>query len=85
MTTRVYMGDEKEYALNMPHFEAWSKKSGIPWRAIKPHLESTLEKARALWPKSLEELPMDARFMQEVDFKAVAISKKYRLGVKHRL
>jgi len=70
VTTRVYMGDEKEVALNMgktkkwyeanmSHFEAWSKKSDIPWRAIKPHLESTIEKARALWPKSLEDLPMD--------------------------
>jgi serine/threonine-protein kinase HipA len=70
VTTRVYMGDEKEVALNMgktkkwyeanmSHFEAWAKKSDIPWRAIKPHLENTIEKARALWPKSLEELPMD--------------------------
>jgi len=70
LTTRVYMGDEKEYALNMgktkkwyeanmPHFEVWSKKSNIPWRAIKPHLESTIEKARALWPNALKDLPMD--------------------------
>ncbi|NOQ12967.1 MAG: type II toxin-antitoxin system HipA family toxin, partial [Methyloprofundus sp.] len=70
VTTRVYMGDEKEYALNMgktkqwyavnmSHFELWSKKSGIPWRAIKPHLEHTIEKARALWPNALKDLPMD--------------------------
>lgn len=70
VTTRVYMGDEKEYALNMgktkkwyevnmSHFEAWSKKSDIPWRAIKPHLESTIGKARALWPNALKDLPMD--------------------------
>ena len=71
VTTRVYMGNEKEVALNMgktkkwyeanmSHFEAWSKKSGIPWRAIKPHLETTLEKARTLWPTALKDLPMDA-------------------------
>ncbi len=70
VTTRVYMGDEKDVALNMgktkkwyeanlSHFKAWSNKSDIPWRAIKPHLESTIEKARALWPNALEELPMD--------------------------
>ena len=70
VTTRVYMRDEKEVALNMgktkkwyeanmSHFEAWSNTSDIPWRAIKPHLESTIEKARALWPNALEELPMN--------------------------
>ena len=71
VTTRVYMGNEKEVALNMgktkkwyeanmSHFEAWSKKSDIPWRAIRPHLETTLEKARTLWPTALKDLPMDA-------------------------
>ena len=70
VTTRAYMRDEKGYALNMgkikewyavnmSHFELWSKKSGIPWRAIKPQLENTLEKARALWPNALQDLPMD--------------------------
>ena len=70
VTTSVYMNDEKEYALNMgktkkwyetnmSHFEAWSKKSDIPWKAIKPHLENTIEKARNLWPNALNELPMD--------------------------
>ena len=70
VTTCVYMGDEKEVALNMAktkkwyetnmsHFEAWSNKSDIPWRAIKPHLESTIEKARALWPNALIDLPMN--------------------------
>ncbi|MFT7287894.1 MAG: serine/threonine-protein kinase HipA [Halieaceae bacterium] len=69
LTTRVYMGDEKEFALNLgkdkdwyrsslSQFEYWAGKAGIPWRAIKPHLADTLERARDLWPKALSELPM---------------------------
>jgi len=70
VTTRVYMGDEQDFALNlarhknwyessMVQFEYWSEKTGIPWRAIKPHLLDTLEKARSLWPDALKDLPMD--------------------------
>lgn len=70
VTTRVHMGNEQHYALNLgknkewykanfSHFQAWAKKADIPWRAIKPHLEDTLDKARNLWPKALAELPMD--------------------------
>ncbi|MCB1688798.1 MAG: type II toxin-antitoxin system HipA family toxin [Halioglobus sp.] len=70
VTTRVYMGDEHEFALNlgkgkdwyqasMMQFEYWSDKTGIPWRAIRPHLLDTIEKARSLWPDALKELPMD--------------------------
>lgn len=68
--TRVYMGDEREYALNLARnkdwykttfsqFKAWADKAGIPWKAIKPQLDDTLNKARSLWPKSLEGLPAD--------------------------
>lgn len=70
VTTRVYMGDEKQYALNMgknkdwynvlfTHFRAWADKADIPWKAIKPQLTDTLDKARTLWPGALNELPMD--------------------------
>ena len=70
VTTRVYMGDERKFALNLGktkewytvntnHFEVWSDRAGIPWRVVKQHLEETLEKARALWPNALKELPMD--------------------------
>ncbi|MEA3468499.1 MAG: type II toxin-antitoxin system HipA family toxin [Thermodesulfobacteriota bacterium] len=70
VTTRVYMGDEKKYALNMgknkdwykvlfTHFKAWAEKADIPWKAIKPQLIDTLDRARTLWPKALTELPMD--------------------------
>ena len=70
VTTRVYMGDEKKYALNMgknkdwykvlfTHFRAWADKADIPWKAIKPQLDNTLDKARTLWPEALKDLPMD--------------------------
>jgi len=69
VTTGVYIENETQYALNlgktkegysasMAHFQLWAEKSSIPWRAIKPHLDDTLSKARQLWPDALETLPM---------------------------
>ena len=70
VTTSVYIDDEKKYALNMgktkewysvtaDNFKFWADKSGIPWRAIKPHIDDTMDKARSLWPEALKDLPMD--------------------------
>lgn len=70
VTTRVYLRDEREYALNLgknkewyrvdlSHFEAWAKKADIPWRAIKPHLTDVMDRARAQWPQALKDLPMN--------------------------
>ncbi len=70
VTTSVYIENETQYALNlgktkawyavsMAHFQWWADKSGIPWRAIKPHLDDTLSKARELWPQAFKALPMD--------------------------
>jgi serine/threonine-protein kinase HipA len=70
VTTNVYIDDEKRYALNLgktkdwfsvteENFQQWAKKSGIPWRAIKPHIDDTMGKARTLWPDTLKDLPMD--------------------------
>lgn len=70
VTTNVYIENETQYALNlgktkewytvtMEHFQTWADKSGIPWRAIKPHLDDTLSKARELWPEALKALPME--------------------------
>lgn len=69
VTTRVYIADEHEFALNlgkaknwyqsdMNQFQYWAEKSDIPWRAIKPHLLDVLDKARSLWPEALASLPM---------------------------
>ncbi len=70
VTTRAYIEDEAKYALNLgktkewykvtfAHFQAWAEKSDIPWRAIKPHLDDTMEKARTLWPNALKDFPVD--------------------------
>ncbi len=70
VTTSVYIDNETKYALNLgktkewfsvteDHFQYWANKSGIPWRAIKPHIDDTMEKARSLWPDALNNLPMD--------------------------
>ncbi len=70
VTTQVHIKNEAQYALKlgktkewyqvtMSHFQSWAEKADIPWRAIKPHLDETMEKARALWPMALTELPMD--------------------------
>ncbi len=72
VTTSVYIDGEKRYALNLgrtknwyevtfANFEAWAKRAGVPWRAVKPHLDDTMEKARSLWPKKIIELPMNDR------------------------
>lgn len=70
VTTNVYIENEIQYALNlgkikewyvasMAHFQVWADRSGIPWRAIKPHMDDTLSKARELWPEALKTLPME--------------------------
>lgn len=70
VTTNVYIENEKHFALNLgknkawyqasyAHFHYWAEKAGIPWRAIKPHLDYTLVKARSLWPDALADLPMN--------------------------
>lgn len=70
VTTSVYIRNETKYALNLgktkewyavtsEHFKAWAENATIPWRAIKPHINDAMEKARALWPETLKNLPMD--------------------------
>ncbi len=70
VTTGVYIEDERQYALNLgktkawyavtaANFVSWADKADIPWRVIKPHLDDVMDKARALWPRALKDLPMD--------------------------
>jgi serine/threonine-protein kinase HipA len=67
--TRAYIENERHFALNLgkthdwyevdlSHFQSWAEHAGIPWRAVKPHLEEALERARSLWPAQLRGLPM---------------------------
>ncbi|MEC8010539.1 MAG: type II toxin-antitoxin system HipA family toxin [Pseudomonadota bacterium] len=70
VTTAVYIDNETDFALNlkknknwyqvnMTHFEGWANKADIPWRAIKPHLDDVVKKARDIWPDALKNLPMN--------------------------
>jgi serine/threonine-protein kinase HipA len=70
VTTNVYIDNERQFALNLgktkdwyevsnTNFENWANRSEIPWRAIRPHLADTMEKARSLWPDELKTLPMN--------------------------
>lgn len=70
VTTAVYIAGETQFALNLAkikawyrvtleHFQTWATSAGIPWRAIRPHLVDTMDRARNKWPAALEELPMN--------------------------
>ncbi len=77
VTTSVYIDGERNFALNLGktkdwyavsllNFKAWSEKSDIPWRAIKPHLEDVMDKARAQWHSAIKELPMNEAHKQKL-------------------
>ena len=77
LTTSVYIHNEQEFALNLgknrqwyratlAHFEVWAKKSDLPWRAIKPHLDDVMDRARTQWPKALDSLPMKPEHKQSL-------------------
>lgn len=77
VTTSVYIDGERNFALNLgktkdwyavsfENFKAWSEKSGIPWRAIKPHLEDVMNKARTQWHSAIADLPMNEAHKQKL-------------------
>ena len=61
------LGKTKDwYAVSLSNFKAWSDKSGIPWRAVKPHLEDVMDKARLLWHSVIKDLPMNEVHKQKL-------------------
>jgi serine/threonine-protein kinase HipA len=90
VTTMVYIGDERKFALNlggskewyaatMDHFQTWAGKADIPWRAIRPHLADTLEKARTLWPPTLVDLQMDEEHKEGLRRHWQALHPEFRI------
>lgn len=90
LTTSVYIEGEKDYALNLgktkqwyqvtlDHFEAWAKKADLPWRAIKPHIDDTLVKARSLWPSALAKLPMDEVHKEKLKIHWKSLQKDFQI------
>ncbi len=91
LTTSVYINDEREYALNLgttkqwfsvteENFQHWAKKSGIPWRVIKPHIDDTMDKARTLWPGALQDLPMDEVHKDKLKEHWLKLHDHFRIG-----
>lgn len=77
LTTSVYMDDESQFALNLgktkawyqvslANFQWWADRAGIPWRAVKPHLDDVMAKARALWPAAIKDLPMHEKHKRQL-------------------
>lgn len=90
VTTRVYIENEREFALNlartrqwysttMAHFQSWARKADVPWRAIKPHLDDTIERARTFWPEALRDLPMDESHKQTLTVHWSMLHKDFSL------
>jgi len=64
VTTKAYITDESQYALNMDktqnwyetsfdHFKSWAEYGDIPWRPVLYNLRASMEKVRSLWPAAL--------------------------------
>lgn len=90
VTTSVYMENERQYALNLgktkewyavtyENFEAWAKRAGVPWRAIKPHLDDAMEKARSLWPGEIKDLPMNDEHKKRLQDHWANLHKDFRI------
>jgi serine/threonine-protein kinase HipA len=90
VTTSVYIDDEIKYALNLgktkewfsvtaENFQSWAKKSGIPWRAIKPHIDDTMGKARTLWPEALKDMPMDMAHKEKLKSHWLQLQSDFRI------
>ena len=91
VTTSVYIGDERQFALNLgktkhwyeasyADFEYWADHSKIPWRAIKPHLDDTMEKARGLWPDGIKDLPMNEDHKIKIKAHWSKLQAEFKIG-----
>lgn len=91
VTTNVYIDEETDFALNLgktknwyevssAHFQHWAKKSDIPWRVIKPHLDDALEQARSVWPEALKGLPMNELHKQTLQNHWHRLHKDFRIS-----
>ncbi len=90
VTTCVYIDNEKQYALNLgrtkawydvtyTNFEVWANRAGVPWRAIKPHLDDTMERARSLWRREIKDLPMNAEHKDKLQTHWAKLQKDFRI------
>ncbi|WP_080522097.1 type II toxin-antitoxin system HipA family toxin [Methyloprofundus sedimenti] len=92
VTTSVYFDNETQFALNLgktkewftvteDNFQYWANKSGIPWRALKPHIDDTMEKVRTLWPEALKNLPMEEEHKNKLKAHWLKLQADFRIEV----
>lgn len=92
VTTSIYINNETQFALNLGktkewysvtegNFQYWANKSGIPWRALKPHIVDTMEKVRTLWPEALKGLPMDEEHKKKLQAHWLKLQPDFRVEV----
>ena len=92
VTTSAYIKDETKYALNLAkskqwyavttaNFQSWANSANIPWRAIKPHLNEVIEKARSVWPNALKDLPMDETHKEKLKNHWRNLPRDFRIEV----
>ena len=93
VTTNVYIEDERKFALNLgktkewyavtaANFQSWASNAGIPWRAIKPHLDDAMDKARSLWPDALKDLPMEEEHKKKLESHWGNLQQDFRIDSK---
>ena len=91
LATHVYIQGEKQFALNLgktkdwygvtlQNFQYWAEKSGIPWRAIKPHLDDVMTKAKTLWPDALKNLPMNEKHKAQLILHWKNLAEDFRVN-----
>lgn len=91
VTTSVYIEDEAKFALNLDrnkrwyeaslqHLEIWTGKTGAPWRAVRPHLNDAIERARDEWPGQLKSLPMAEDHKQKLTAHWKRLHPDFRIG-----
>lgn len=90
VNTSVYVENESTFALNLgggkswrsvryENFERWSKKVGVPWRAIEPRLKEVMERARDTWGKALKELPMNEEHKKALKEHWASLPEDFRM------
>lgn len=69
VTTKAYITEETQHSLNLAgsknwygmsyvHFQKWAYYADLPWRLVLYNLRATIERARVLWPKALNDSAM---------------------------
>ncbi len=73
-------GNKDWYVMSMGHFEGWAKSVGVPWRAIKPHLDDVIEKARTQWPDYLQAALMNTEHKKALQAHWGRLHSDFSLG-----